>query len=175
MGTGKLNRTRVLQFPSDGGLKWGFDYDKTKKRYEWFKLEQDPKYTKDELKRAYPATTILPGRERKLQDLITEFLRSIRKHVERSIRDSMDIGGQNRAALLRDIRWEYIITVPAMWPETAQHMTEKCAKEAGMAPNGYVQIIPEPEAAGIYALDEMCQELEIKQGDTFVICDAGGG
>lgn len=40
-------RSRVLQFASDGRMKWGFDYDKSEKRFEWFKLEQDPKYTKD--------------------------------------------------------------------------------------------------------------------------------
>lgn len=62
-----------------------------------------------------------------------------------------------------------------MWPEPAHNITEVCAKEAGMAPNRPVQIIAEPEAASIYALDVMCRELELNSGDTFVICDAGGG
>lgn len=175
-GADKLTpRSRVLQFATDGRLKWGFDYDKTEKRFEWFKLEQYPKYTKDELKRAYPATTIPPASDQQVQELITEYLKQLRIHIEESIKASMEVGGLSRDILFRDIRWEYIITVPAMWPEPAHNITEVCAKEAGMAPNRPVQIIAEPEAAGIYALDVMCRELELKPGDTFVICDAGGG
>lgn len=37
-----------------------------------------------------------------------------------------------------------------------------------------LQIITEPEAAAIYALDTM-DPTELKVGDTFVLCDAGGG
>lgn len=37
-----------------------------------------------------------------------------------------------------------------------------------------IQIISEPEAAAIYALDVMDPHI-IQAGDTFVICDAGGG
>ena len=37
-----------------------------------------------------------------------------------------------------------------------------------------IQIISEPEAAAIYALDIMDPHI-IGPGDTFVICDAGGG
>jgi hypothetical protein len=36
-----------------------------------------------------------------------------------------------------------------------------------------IQIITEPEAAGIYALKNM--KLGLKEGETFVLCDAGGG
>lgn len=71
--------------------------------------------------------------------------------------------------------WEYIITVPAVWPEAAQNTTRRCAENAGMASTRPVQIITEPEAAGIYALEHMSQEIGLSEGDTFVICDAGGG
>jgi len=37
-----------------------------------------------------------------------------------------------------------------------------------------IQIITEPEAAGIYALKTM-KTLPLKVNDTFVMCDAGGG
>ncbi len=37
-----------------------------------------------------------------------------------------------------------------------------------------LQIVSEPEAAAIYALDAMDPH-DIKKGDTFVLCDAGGG
>lgn len=116
-----------------------------------------------------------PENDQQVRDLITEYLKHFREHVEKSIKESLELGGGRQDLLLRDIRWEYIITVPAMWPESAQNITERCAREAGMAPHRPVQIIAEPEAAGIYALDHMNQELEMKARDTFVICDAGGG
>ncbi|KAK7733993.1 hypothetical protein SLS53_007988 [Cytospora paraplurivora] len=165
----------MIKCPRNGKMEWGFNYDKSQTRYEWFKLEQYPKYTSEELELAYPPTSIRPENEHKAQELITEYLKNLRKHVEKSIKDSVDVGGPSKDVLFRDVRWEYIITVPAMWPESAHNITEKCAKDAGLAPNRRVQIIAEPEAAGIYALEEMCQELELKPGDTFVICDAGGG
>ena len=67
---------------------------------------------------------------------------------------------------------EYIITVPAVWSDSAQAKTRSCAEAAGMGRN--LQIISEPEAAAIYALHAMDPH-SIQVGDTFVLCDAGGG
>ncbi|KAF3760673.1 hypothetical protein M406DRAFT_268094, partial [Cryphonectria parasitica EP155] len=155
--------------------KWGFNIDDQEERFQWFKLEQDPKYTEEELRNAYPPLTIKPENELQARDLITEYLKHLRKHVANTIKESLDVGGGRVEALLKDVRWEYIITVPAMWPESAQNITEECAKNAGMSLYRQVQIIAEPEAAGIYALDQMSQELDMRIGDTFTICDAGGG
>lgn len=158
---------------TEGNIKWGFDLDdESGDRFQWFKLEQDPKYKKEELKRAYPPHTLEPKSDEEVRLVITEYLKHFRKYVEESIKDSLDLGGRGQSLLLKDIHWEYIITVPALWPESAQNITKKCAEDAGMTP---LQIIAEPEAAGIYALDDMNLELEMKVGDTFVICDAGGG
>lgn len=151
--------------------KWGFRAKNTELRYEWFKLEQDPNYTKNELLRTYPKTTIVPESDEQVEELITNFLQFLRQHAVKKIRDSFG----DRDALFRDTVWEYIITVPAMWPEPAQNITQRCATRAGMAPTRPLRIITEPEAAGIFALDSMCREWEVAEGDTFVICDAGGG
>ena len=61
-----------------------------------------------------------------------------------------------------------------MWSDRAQALTRECAEKAGMGNGEKIQIISEPEAAAIYALDVMDPHI-IKAGDTFVICDAGGG
>ncbi|KAH8894353.1 actin-like ATPase domain-containing protein [Thozetella sp. PMI_491] len=159
----------------DGETKWGFDVDGFERRHEWFKLEQDPSYTKDELLRKYPSTTIVPKNAEEVEKLITDYLTLIRQHAENKIRASFELERITSEFLLRDFVWEYIITVPAMWPPSAQNITERCAKKAGMAPSRSVKIIAEPEAAGIYALNEMCQDMNLRTGDTFVICDAGGG
>ncbi|TGO86065.1 hypothetical protein BPOR_0338g00020 [Botrytis porri] len=67
---------------------------------------------------------------------------------------------------------KYIITVPAVWDDKAQGRTQECAKQAGMG--DHVQIITEPEAAGIYALTNMPTTF-LKKNETFILCDAGGG
>ena len=62
--------------------------------------------------------------------------------------------------------------MPAVWSDLAQAKTRACAEGAGMGKG--LQIISEPEAAAIYALHAMDPH-SIQVGDTFVLCDAGGG
>jgi len=69
---------------------------------------------------------------------------------------------------------EYIITVPAIWTHGAQELTRECAQKAGMGEGDKIEIISEPEAASIYAIQTM-ENLGLEKNDTFVLCDAGGG
>ena len=66
------------------------------------------------------------------------------------------------------------ITVPAVWSDMAQAKTRACAEAAGMGNGTALHIVSEPEAAALYALDAMDPH-NVKVGDTFVLCDAGGG
>ena len=66
------------------------------------------------------------------------------------------------------------ITVPAVWSDMAQAKTRACAEAAGMGKGTALHIISEPEAAALYALDAMDPH-NLKVGNTFVLCDAGGG
>lgn len=169
---------RTLQYaveegaPESSPVRWGFEteFDYQEPKYQWFKLELDPNL-RNALARKYPKTAIQPKPEH-VEKLITDYLRVLREHADGRIKASFAGVGD---ALLRQISWEYIITVPAVWPATAQNTTRKCAVDAGMEPSVPVQIITEPEAAGIYALDHMSRELDLGIGSTFVICDAGGG
>jgi molecular chaperone DnaK (HSP70) len=107
-----------------------------------------------------------------VEELISQYLRCIRQHAEDKIKEA----AINIQPLFKNMLREYIITVPAMWPEQAHETTLKCAKAAGMGTQfSPVKVITEPEAAGIYALDSMADEMSLEVGDTFVICDAGGG
>lgn len=155
-------------------MKWGFGCDTTHDVFQWFKLWQDPKYKAERLEKAYPDRTVKVKDEQHAKDLITQYLRYLRRHVEKSVKDTLDAGDKTQNAVLQNIRWEYVVTVPAMWPESAQITTDKCAREAGMAQNRPVKIVAEQEAAGIYALSKMSRDMELKIGATFVICDAGG-
>ena len=47
------------------------------------------------------------------------------------------------------------LSTPAVWSDAAQSKTRKCAEKAGMGSGEKLQIVSEPEAAAVYALDAM--------------------
>ncbi|KAK5685781.1 hypothetical protein LTR17_026936 [Elasticomyces elasticus] len=65
-----------------------------------------------------------------------------------------------------------VLTVPAVWSDTAKDATLKVAEAAGMAES--LAMLSEPEAAAVYALQAM-QPKTLRNGHTFVLIDAGGG
>ncbi|KAH7175320.1 hypothetical protein EDB81DRAFT_769600 [Dactylonectria macrodidyma] len=65
---------------------------------------------------------------------------------------------------------EYVLSVPAVWSDSAKDATLKAAKTAGISP---VHLIKEPEAAALWTAKKMDRRLF--KGDSFIVCDAGGG
>ena len=137
-------------------------------KIEWFKLGlyPHPHLEENTLARKYPIKRHQISDEECRQHVIN-YLKALREHVDTYLKMRLTEG------FVRTTPIEYIITVPAVWPDKSKDTTLACAKEAGMAPTGNIQIVAEPEAAGIYALQSM--ENILKVNDTFVICDAGGG
>ena len=79
------------------------------------------------------------------------------------------------AALLRTIPLEFSLTVPAIWTEAAKDKTLKACQRAGfIKENEEISLVSEPEAAAIYAIHGLDPH-GLKVGDSFVLCDAGGG
>ena len=106
------------------------------------------------------------------QILTTHYLKALLQHAESMLE-------QNHVfeAVLRRTQREYVITVPAVWKEKARDLTAKCAVDAGMGSEDDLHIVSEPEAAAMYAISKF-REINagvLKEGDTFVLCDAGGG
>lgn len=164
----KYVETRKNQAP-----KWGYQIEDGDQKYEWFKLDLDPNNgmarERSDLAEKYPSTTALPtGLDVSTEKLVIDYLTALRKHVE------YVLGQKLSNAVIRNIPIKYIITVPAVWSPMAQAKTRSCAESAGMGRGDSLYIISEPEAAAMYALETMNpHDLEI--GDTFVVCDAGGG
>ena len=153
----------------DGKCKWGFQVDDYGLRHQWFKLDLDPNHSRgiSELSRQYPDQHALPpGYSVSSDKLCTDYLRALRQHTEEVLKHKLP------ASILKTTPIEYIITVPAVWSDSAQAKTRSCAFKAGMGKD--LQIISEPEAAAIYALHAMDPH-SVQVGDTFVLCDAGGG
>ncbi|KUI64110.1 hypothetical protein VM1G_10883 [Cytospora mali] len=65
---------------------------------------------------------------------------------------------------------QFVLSVPAVWSDKAKDLTLNAAKKAGIHP---VTLIKEPEAAALYTLS--CHDHSFDVGDSFVVCDAGGG
>ena len=153
----------------DNDCRWGFQVDDFGLRHQWFKLDLDPSQSRDisDLSRQYPDQHALPpGYNGSAEKLCTDYLAALRTHTEKVLQHKLP------ASIIKSTPIEYIITVPAVWTDQAQALTRACAFNAGMGKD--LQIISEPEAAAIYALHAMDPH-SIEVGDTFVLCDAGGG
>lgn len=160
------------------GYRWGYQIQNEEKRYEWFKLGLDPSMQREKssLARKYPGNTRLPFKitsddAASPQRLTTDYLKVLRCHAEEMVSKVVV------EAVLRRTPIEYVITVPAVWKEKARDLTAKCAVDAGMGSEGKLHIVSEPEAAAIYAISKF-KEINtgaLAIGDTFVLCDAGGG
>ncbi|KAL9052621.1 MAG: hypothetical protein Q9206_004239 [Seirophora lacunosa] len=183
-------QTIIIQWPdnSSGGLEgissdkvptelryngsdcqWGFQVDDFGPRHQWFKLDLDSNQSRgvSDLSRQYPDQHALPpGYNVSGEKLCTDYLTALRKHTEAVLKHKLP------QSILKSTPIEYIITTPAVWSDNAQAKTRSCAEAAGMGKQ--LMIISEPEAAAIYALHAMDPH-SIKIGDTFVLCDAGGG
>ena len=134
-----------------------------------FKLDLDPSQSRgvSDLSRQFPDVHALPpDYNASPEKLCTDYLAALKTHTEKVLQHKLP------ASIIKSTPIEYIITVPAVWSDQAQEKTRKCAFDAGMGKD--LQIISEPEAAAIYALHAMDPH-SIQIGDTFVLCDAGGG
>ncbi|KAI4195683.1 MAG: hypothetical protein LQ346_003376 [Caloplaca aetnensis] len=153
------------------GYTWGFQIGESGQRHQWFKLGLDPTNARDtsDLAVKYPDRNAAPpAYGRTPEELVTDYLTALRIHAERVLRHKLPESALDSTPV------EYVITTPAVWSDRAQAATRLCAQQAGMGTGSNLHVITEPEAAAMYALDAMDPH-NIKVGDTFVLCDAGGG
>lgn len=160
--------TRIAYQTEGESVAWGFQILETDERYQEFKLLLDKTrkaHHSGIAERCKEPASLTPSSFITPTKLTIDFLKELLKCLEKSVDDLMGAGS------FELIQREYVITVPAIWSEPAKDLTRFCAQKAGM---GNVKLITEPEAAMVYALQEM-QAGEFTVGDTFMICDAGGG
>ncbi|OBT44564.1 hypothetical protein VE00_05799 [Pseudogymnoascus sp. WSF 3629] len=152
------------------GFKWGFQIPRDVDRHQWFKLNLDSKYNPTtELSKRYPSPNSLPsGNQHMAQQLTADYLGALKKHLLDILQIQL---GKHHA---EETPLQFILTVPAVWSDAAKETTLQAAETAGLGQNAPILMISEPEAAATYALHrKKLGDLSI--GDTFVICDAGGG
>ena len=104
-------------------------------------------------------------------DMVTDYLGHIREKTWEILGDTYG------TELLNTMTKHLVVTVPAVWSERAKDLTLKAVTRAKFDV-GKIMLVTEPEAAAIYTLKSMREgpnKDDIKVGDVFVLCDAGGG
>ncbi|KAF2117305.1 hypothetical protein BDV96DRAFT_571885 [Lophiotrema nucula] len=108
------------------------------------------------------------------EEIITDYLSKVFKKFEMATEQINEI----KVAVPVDI----IITVPVGWSYGAKNSTFKAVVEAGFNERNFPHLsnyylVAEPEAAAIYTAQFLKQEEaeNLKKGECFVLCDAGGG
>jgi hypothetical protein len=150
-------------------VKWGFQIGEHEQRHQWFKLGLDTAQPGQAsyFNVRYPEPKALPpAYDRDSVQLTTDYLTCLREHAVEVLTLKLGSGIVNSTPL------RFVITVPAIWDDAAKARTAECAVRAGMGDD--IRIVTEPEAAILYSLDAMDPH-GFKVGDTFVLCDAGGG
>ncbi|KAF9925411.1 hypothetical protein FBU30_004794 [Linnemannia zychae] len=103
-------------------------------------------------------------------DVLVHFLKGLHEYL-------IDEINKAQVAKAEAIPMHYCVTIPKSWGRPTQGLIVNCYVEAGIipriqAPN--IAIITEAEAAAVYCR-EHCVETDIlKDGELFMICDAGG-
>ena len=159
-----------LQYVGDR-VRWGFQIQDSDARHKWFKLDLFPDSTNNRFglladlpdRRALP-----PAYDLAPETLVVQYLTMLRQHVDEVLKYKL------HNTVLRDTPKEFVITVPGNWPHSSQQKTRDCAIQAGFGEASKLQIVSEPEAAAIFALEAL-HPTGLQIGDTFVLCDCGGG
>jgi hypothetical protein len=150
------------------GIIWGFQVSEDEDHYAEFKLGLNSvKATTSSVAKQFKSTNSLKIDDRhNARKLTTDYLCALRKHIVHVLNNKVG------TTVLETTPIEWVITVPAIWSPSAESHTLNCAREAGL--EGKITVISEPEAAITFALDTMAAG-SLQSGDTFVMCDAGGG
>ncbi|KAI9321736.1 hypothetical protein BX666DRAFT_2017543 [Dichotomocladium elegans] len=104
-------------------------------------------------------------------DAIADYLGAFHEHVVNELRKGFAKNyGQHQ--------FRYCLTVPAMWSDKAKSTMREAAIRAGLINEtdhrDRLTLISEPEAAALYC-EKKCDQFNLRHGDRFMICDAGGG
>ncbi|ORZ03706.1 hypothetical protein BCR43DRAFT_483818 [Syncephalastrum racemosum] len=136
-----------------------------KSNYLW--LQQYKLYLDDSLNGVFRP---LPGGFKPIE-VIADYLREFHDHVLSEMKKGF-------AQQFDDSRYRYCLTVPAMWSDRSKQAMRDAAILAGLIRENDDQdrlmLISEPEAAAIYC-EKTCEQFNMRDGDEFMICDAGGG
>ncbi|KAL5608920.1 hypothetical protein FOVSG1_003601 [Fusarium oxysporum f. sp. vasinfectum] len=149
-------------------IEWGFSVPVNAPQREvvdWFKLDLDPSTQAV----GYNPSTEGARSGRNVDELVTDFISQLVDHLMYTLREKLGSG------LVDSTPLQFVITVPAIWSDSAKEKTKKACEQAMISVSEHhVHLVSEPEAAAIYALHDLDMN-GLDAGDTIVVVDAGGG
>lgn len=157
-------------------MKWGYDIPGEVSRLQWFKLLLlKPDDLSPEM-RASPflqrARDITRQSGKAPVDVVADYLGLLWDHAQTKIKQELGNAAFNALTL------HIVVTIPAIWKGYAQQSTEEGIRKAGMlgrrsAGPTQLNVVTEPEAAALSTILDRYDS--VKQGNVYVVCDAGGG
>ncbi|THY31437.1 actin-like ATPase domain-containing protein [Aureobasidium pullulans] len=167
--------TNTAITPEQGGaratvqkIKWGFQFKPEEPRLKCIKLFLDRNQKLPHFVSPLDTAAHLRQCDRTVMDAVSDYLGQIYTHTMETLNRRY---GESFMAMTKV---EFVLTVPAVWSDSAKNATLQAAEKAGMGKKHELRLISEPEAAMLHALKTV-QPHNLKEGDNFVICDAGGG
>jgi hypothetical protein len=111
---------------------------------------------------------INPVPNKKAVDFAADYIKCIHDHIK-----DVELPRRFGESFLSGQQISYVITVPAIWKDSAKALTRQAAVRAGI-PQRRLELITEPEAAALHCAT-ITNEVDVCDGDRFLVCDAGGG
>lgn len=149
-------------------IKWGFQFKPEETRLRCIKLFLDRSQKLPHFVSPLETAAQLRKYEKTVMDAVSDYLSQIYKHTMETLSRRY---GETFISLTKV---EFVLTVPAVWSDSAKDATLKAAEKAGMGNRHELKLISEPEAAAVYTLKAI-QPNHLQVGDNFIVCDAGGG
>ncbi|KAK4182907.1 hypothetical protein QBC35DRAFT_419950 [Podospora australis] len=145
-------------------FSWGASVSKLQNNIVGVKLCLDPSQEKPEYLRDGLVPRTLQQLPKEPVDVAADFIGAIYKHA---LSEIQEVVPDDYFSICQK---QFVLSVPAVWSDAAKNATMQAAKTAGIFP---VTLIKEPEAAALHTMHSL--DFSLKEGDAFVVCDAGGG
>ncbi|KAF2873169.1 Hsp70 family protein-like protein [Massariosphaeria phaeospora] len=149
-------------------IKWGFQFKPEETRLRCIKLFLDKNQKLPHFVSPLETAAQLRKYEKTVMEAVSDYLAQIHKHTMETLTRRY---GETFMSMTQV---QFVLTVPAVWSDSAKDATLKAAEKAGMGERHDLRLISEPEAAAVYTLRAI-QPNHLKIGDNFIVCDAGGG
>ena len=149
-------------------IRWGFQFKPEESRLRCIKLFLDRNQKLPHFVSPLETAAQLRRCERTVMDAVSDYLTKIYNHTMETLTRRYG------ESFMSTTKVDFVLTVPAVWSDAAKNATLQAAERAGMGNRHELKLISEPEAAAVYTLKTI-QPSGIKEGDNFIVCDAGGG
>ncbi|OAL42715.1 Hsp70 family protein [Pyrenochaeta sp. DS3sAY3a] len=162
---------------SSQGVQWGSLIPPTEPRHMWTKLQLDRPQTGEAAKVIKEQQLAAHSLKKRPVDIVTDFLAHVKDHLIQNLDEAY------RRQVWATLPITLVVTVPAIWSDSAKDRTLQAVRQAGFNTTQFPQLetvalVTEPEAAAIYTIKTLrgtVQDQQLAVGDGFMICDMGGG